>query len=566
VRVALLAIVAAALSIASANAAVVASVDADSIDEMESVTLTVRVTGAGGADPIDTAPLERDFEVLTTATNSQFRSVNGRVQSWVEYQFVLRPRRTGMLEVPPLAFGAELSEPIRINVRPMDEDVRRAIRELVFFETTQTPGAVWVQAEAVLTRRLYYSAGVQIYSDLPGAPQLDDAVVIELGAANTFTTNRDGRTYGVVEQRFAIFPERSGMLTIPSIAVTSSIRLQTGGRMRRSGVRVASEALQLDVLPIPAEYPADQPWLPAADVRLLETWTPRDPVFMVGEPVHRVLTVNALGGTASAIPPLVAGVPDSHFRQYPEPEQKADDSSGATVLGARIQAWSIMPTAPGEAILPEVRLTWWNTVEGRVETALVRERRVAVSGVVAPPPDPGAIAPAGEPVPEVPRVSLWWFALAVGVGFTVFAALLVLRWTRRPAPPPAPHASRDPSEAAGSEVPASTRPLLSPGDAFAALNAACRQTDPAAIRATLVALLATVWGIAPADVATRLAEESSADGDVLARLNASLYGRDPSLAVERDEIIALARRHLDVAAKRRRADRQGALPQLYEDG
>jgi hypothetical protein len=98
------------------------------------------------------------------------------------------------------------------------------------------------------------------------------------------------------------------------------------------------------------------------------------------------------------------------------------------------------------------------------------------------------------------------------------------------------------------------------------LNAACRQTDPAAIRATLVALLATVWGIAPADVATRLAEESSADGDVLARLNASLYGRDPSLAVERDEIIALARRHLDVAAKRRRADRQGALPQLYEDG
>ena len=39
---------------------------------------------------------------------------------------------------------------------------------MVFFQTQLSRNPVYVQAETVLLRRLFYSQGVQIYSDLPG--------------------------------------------------------------------------------------------------------------------------------------------------------------------------------------------------------------------------------------------------------------------------------------------------------------------------------------------------------------------------------------------------------------
>ena len=70
----------------------------------------------------------------------------------------------------------------------------------------------------------------------------------------------------MIEQRFAIFPERSGDLTIPPATVTGSVRLPDTGR--RIGVDVSSDTLKITVLPIPAEYPRDAPWLPANDVEI----------------------------------------------------------------------------------------------------------------------------------------------------------------------------------------------------------------------------------------------------------------------------------------------------------
>ena len=208
---------------ALATADVVTSLSANTVDEMESLTLTIRASGDNKVQAVDSTPLEANFEVLNSNTNSQFRSINGRVQSWVEYQFVLRPRGTGTLTVPSLTIGNSKSEPLTVRVRAMDPAVREAIEAMVFFETTAEPQRVYVQAQSVLTRKLYYTNGVQIYSDLPGAPEIADAVVIPLGATIPGTEVRDGRTYGVVEQRFAIFPERSGTLSIPEISVTSSI-------------------------------------------------------------------------------------------------------------------------------------------------------------------------------------------------------------------------------------------------------------------------------------------------------------------------------------------------------
>lgn len=368
------------------SAELTATIEPRIVDEFDTARLTIRATGTNQTNALDLEALEADFEVLTTQSSSQYRSVNGRVESWVEYQILLRPKRSGDLTVPPVGVGGEATEPLTLRVRGMPAEMRQAIERMVFFETELTRNPVYVQSQTVLIRRLYYSSGAQIYSDLPGMPEIPGAIVTPLGETTSTATIRDGQRYGVIEQRFAILPERSGTLTIPAISVTSSVRLRADGRTRRSGVRVATEPLTVEVLSIPAEYPADHPWLPAESVTLSETWSPDTRRVEVGEPLRRTLRAEVAGNVASAIPPLAPALPDDHFRRYPEPPEIADDERGNSIRGVREQAYSIIPTAPGTVPLAATELVWWDVDARAVRTARAPGRTMTITGAPARAP------------------------------------------------------------------------------------------------------------------------------------------------------------------------------------
>lgn len=355
------------------------------VDEMETVRLTLRANGVTRGDSPDLSPLEKDFEVLGTQTSSRISTINGRTSSLLEYQINLRPRRTGEIIVPALRVGDQMSEEIVLMVRPLDPGLRRTIERMIFFESEVTADPVYVQAETILIRRLYYSNGVQIYSDLPGVPEIENAVVIPLGDTQSSSTLLDGQRYGVIEQRFAIYPERSGTLDIPAISVTSSVRLQSGGRTRRSGIRVSTEALQVKVLPIPDSYPSAQPWLPAQAVELSQTWTPQSATWDVGEPVTWKIELTVTGNAASAIPPVAVMPPETHFKVYPEAPVMDEDATGESVVGHRREGYALIPTAPGQISLPTVAVTWWDTLADQLRVTRLDPRSVSIIG--EPPPE-----------------------------------------------------------------------------------------------------------------------------------------------------------------------------------
>ena len=239
----------------NANAAITATLDRQAIDELSTVQLTLRAEGASQAEELDVSPLEGAFEVLGTNTATQFRSINGQVSQWVEYQINLRPKQSGLLEIPPLSLGGQQSPTLRLQVNPLDAGVRDAIEAMIFFEAEASPNPVRVQAQTILTRSLFYANGVQVYSDLPAAPEIPGALVIPLGENRSATAIRQGRPYGVLEQRYALFPEQKGRLRIPEISVMSSVRLPGPAGGRRSGIRVSTPEIQIEVLPIPPRLP-----------------------------------------------------------------------------------------------------------------------------------------------------------------------------------------------------------------------------------------------------------------------------------------------------------------------
>ena len=364
----------------ASNAELSTRLSRSSIDELESVQLTIRANGTRSVEELDLSELEKNFQVLNTNTSSQYQYINGNEQSWVDYQITLKPRIAGTLTIPSLTIGNESSLPLTLKVRPISQSLRDEINQLVFFEVETSKESVYVQEQLLFTRRLVYSNGVQLYNEIPGPPKIANALVLILGETRSGTTERNGKKYGVVEQRFAIFPEMSGKLEIPAIDITASVRLIERGRVSRKGVRVSTTDLLVNVMPVPEAYPEEAPWLPAQAIILTQTLEPGVNKANVGDTLQRKIQVRIDGNTGSILPSLNAQPSESLFSIYPTAPSIEDDTSGDSVIGFRTESSSIVPLQPGQLSLGETSITWWDTVSNEVRISVLADSRISAAG------------------------------------------------------------------------------------------------------------------------------------------------------------------------------------------
>jgi hypothetical protein len=535
-----------------------ATLESSTIHEHETVRLTVRVLGDGGpmGEP-DFSALEQDFEILSTRTSSEFSSIGGRIQSWTAWIMTLQPKRTGRIQIPAFSLGGHHSEPIELTVSPLDHRTRSFIDDQLFFETELSSREVYVQAQLLLTRTLYYAEGVQLFGELPREPEIPFAMVQPLGEAEVARTTRNGQRYRVIEQRYAIFPERSGQLVIPSVSIGGSAVLPRteGFSGRRAAVDARSEELRIAVLPVPRDYPAGVPWFPAAEVELLESWDREPPTLDVGQPITRALIVRAEQAMASMVPPLRVDYP-APLRQYAERPDLHESASRNGVVGTRVQSGSVVGQAPGTVEVPAVQLTWFDTRTRSIRQASVPARTLDVRGAAASAQGPRGADPRGtaavDPVIVMPRGPS-------GYGLLLFlaslAALAVLWHYRQRIYIGAWMISR--------------QVRVNPErEAFSRLGLAAGRGNPSEFHATLCRWLQLFYR-SPERAAWQAFTRDPRNREALAALNAALYAPPDSSNV------ADARRGYDpqvlmraaaaTRAARRRPSRRDPLPALYPD-
>ena len=396
----------AALLTFPAQAEVISLLSSESIEELESVRLAIRHVGTRQSEALDLAILDRDFHVMGTNTSSQYQYVNGRAESWVDYQITLQPKRAGKLTIPPIKVGKERTKAMQLDVRKLTERARAKIAGLIFYEQEFSSNEVYVQSQLLMTRKLFYMDGVQLYGEQPGAPEIDDALVITLGENRNTTGQRNGKFYGVIEQRYAIFPQSSGSLTIPLIQLSASVRLTDRGRASRKAVRVSTDSAQINVLPIPNEFPSDQPWLPALDLTLEQQFgSATNQTIGVGENLSRTIELNVYGNTGAIAPLLFAELDARKFKQYPNPAVITEDTNGSTVVGIRSESTDIVALTPGTHLLPGLDIYWWDTESKAVKQTSVGATVVTING--KPLPEIEATTPVLENQPvEVQREPL----------------------------------------------------------------------------------------------------------------------------------------------------------------
>ncbi len=347
----------------------------------ESFQLIFEAVGGVDDDP-DFSPLEKDFQVLSTSTSTSMNIVNTKITRTRQWRLTLMPVNAGNLVIPAISFGRDKSPPASLTVIQAGTGAPGRDAPDIFIDVEASPGSAYVQAEVIYNVKLYRAVATS--NETLSEPDVGQgsAIIELLDADRSYDTFVEGRRYAVFERSYAIYPQVSGKLSIGPVrfqgqlSAASPFSLDPFGAAGRTIVR-QSEAVELQVEPIPAAYPSGH-WLPAVDVEITGKWSKTPLELLPNEPVTRTLTLTARGLTASQLPEMQELLPDG-FRQYPDQPELENRKTAEGITGVRQQKNAIIPARPGEYTLPEISLPWWNTETQALEYAVLPERRAQVT-------------------------------------------------------------------------------------------------------------------------------------------------------------------------------------------
>lgn len=527
------------LACQASAATLVARVDRTQLSLDETVELTLETSDTTVFGKPDLQPLEGLFRVLGTRQANQLSSAYGEAQAVTQWLITLQPQRTGYVVIPPLQLGEWHSEPIMLNVSESSTEGGGRLAP-IFIDSSLDQDSVYVQAQVVLTLRIYHS--VSLYDDSTLSPlQFGDALVERLGEPRTYEKDINGVRHGVIEIRYALYPQKSGTLTIPAQLFSATTVAPSGdyyGSRFGKTTQVKSPEIPLLVKPKPAEYPKDAPWLPAANLTLVEAWSPQPQEAQLGEALTRSLLIKAEGLSSAQLPPIESP-PVAGLRRYPDQPTLNDTVTENGLTGSREQREALVASDAGDYRLPATEVVWWNTVEDRLERSTLPERtlQVAENPELQQPALEDAAA-AANPLSQPQRLWPWQLSSAV-LGLTTLLGFgLWLRARSQPA------------------VIRTVQSGPTPRSLLDDLKRACLANDTQATRHALDA-----WARQQPETLAEMAARFVPLSDALDGLNGALYSETGQRW--QGEALWQAIQNLPTARPTAGEPENGALPPLY---
>jgi hypothetical protein len=575
---------------AEASAAVRASVDNTQVAPGDTVELTLSHDGQTGSEP-DLSPLKQDFDIVGRSSTRRAQIDNGKISSTTELQLSLAPKHAGRLTIPSITWDSDRSAPLTLVVSAAGANgaagtngtARGAADNGILLETEVDPKSPYLQGAVHVTVHIY--AAVPLSRANLEFPTTDAALVRQVGADENGASEKNGQPYQVVTRHYSVFPQHSGHLSIPGPVLTGTVPVRMrrpdpndpfsgffsgspfGGMLGGSKpVHLNGEPIVLDVLPRPTGAGTNY-WLPAQNVTLSARWRPTDLQAHVGDPVTVNLQLQAEDLTAAQLPDLSAllTLPPG-IKAYPDEPKLTDGAKGAAILGVREQNIALIADQPGQFMIPELRLTWWDVRSNQAREAVLPARTVVVqpsagsknpNAVTTPPASMSAAQPnqtaqpltdagggsnrrpkggvqgSGAPGSGAPGLGATpgagygpspWLWMSVGLGVLWIATLIGWLLSRRRGASASSAAQRDGAHPLGhGQTPSDN------SGARAAFHAACRANDAAAARRNLL-----VWANAALpgpritglnDLAKRIKDPQVAT--LLRALDGGCYAGDP---------------------------------------
>lgn len=384
----------------------------------------------------DLTSLQKNFAIVGTERHVNYVVINGQAQSASQWIISLQALKPGILTIPSIKFGFDQSNPITINVdassKPQDSLGNSSLQQDVMLTAHVDEKKPYVNQQVIYTVKLYNSK--RLMDVEYQGPKVDNALIIPLGDSKRYQTIVNNTNYVVEEQKYAIFPQKSGSISISSPTFTALIY-----DINPQRVKVEDKAIKLTVQPVPSGV-KNTLWLPAKQVNLSETYENSSQTLSQGGTLTRTVTLEVTAIPAQLLPNIEFAEMDG-FSVYPE--KGADRNQvrqGQLISGTTFKVTYLFNKA-GQVTIPELRLPWFNTATGKNEVAVLPPRSIEITPSASIKSDKVTVAPAEEQqqasTETVPSLATsfaankdgWFVAVLFGLAWIITLGLW--RWQKR---------------------------------------------------------------------------------------------------------------------------------------
>lgn len=346
-----------------------ASVDKNPVLQGEYFVLSIGADDTVQGSQPDTSALLKDFIVGPTSVSSQTSIINGSVTRKTVWKTELMSRKSGVFQIPTFELNGIKSQPFNLEVKA--REAQSSNNKDIFIKTSLTPSTLYVQQAGVYNVKLYLAKDLSEGSLT--TPELENAQISQLGKQVESNEIIEGKRYLVVSRDYLVQPQKSGEFTIEAPAFNGRIRQN----YRSISVSAIGEDTQLTVKPIIDNYQGN--WLPSELVTLHEEFQPDNMSVEVGTPITRTITLTAVGITKEQLPEIKLSNIDG-IKSYPDQAENKNVVRDGRIISQRIESFALLPQRPGNYTLPEVKISWFNTIVNKVEFATLPAKQITVTG------------------------------------------------------------------------------------------------------------------------------------------------------------------------------------------
>ncbi len=364
------------ISYAWAFAGIAVDVSPTSVKLGETFRVTLTLDAIQNNATPDWQSLLKDFDILGTEHNVSYTVINGQARAISQWSILLKPKKIGTLIIPAIHIGQGQSLPSQIVV---DKNIHAP--ELTALDETSINESVFLasadQDHPLIHQQITYTIRLLTQQRLLDAqynpPHVEDALFIPLGDGRHYQTQFKGKLYEVEEQQYALFPQKSGPLTIEP----PSLDALAYGEAGPSRIRLKAKAITINVAPLPEKQSMTN-WLPASTVELSESYDTLEKKTLEGDTLTRTITLKAKGTTAQLLP----AIPFRNTAQYhvyaEKPTTENQIKNGALWGSINMQVTYLLSQA-GQVMLPSINIPWYNTTTHRYEMASLPSKTITVN-------------------------------------------------------------------------------------------------------------------------------------------------------------------------------------------
>ena len=387
-------------------------VSRDTIGLDEETILTVTVAGSTQRLATPSMPGLPKFDVYSQGQSSNTSIVNGKVSSTVSYRYMILPKEAGSFEITNVSVVLNnkrfVADPVTLTVLNRGTATSPKLEERAkegdgrardyFLEAAVDSRNPYVNQQVTLTLKFYIA--VQYY----GSPELVEPTTTGfwteiLGNKAPYHQRINNRTYRVIERKYALFPTRTGALSIGRATITAMVA--SSNRKRRDPfdifgrlgagqeVSVRSQAIKVTVKPLPdAGRPSD--FSGSIGQFRIEASTTRNEVE-VNQPVTVRFAIKGVGNIKSVAAPNFDDIED--FRVYQASSDETVSKLNDKIGGTKVFEEVFIPRRPGLLQIPSVSLSYFDPLQGKYKSIRTRPISLKVTkpeGIAATPDMPYA--------------------------------------------------------------------------------------------------------------------------------------------------------------------------------